>query len=496
LQPTFVIVGRPNVGKSTLFNRLTRTRDALVAELPGLTRDRHYGRGRFGERSFLVVDTGGLEPGKEEGILAAMAKQTQLAIAEADVILFLLDARDGLTTQDREIAARLRGARAPVVVVVNKAEGLDAAISSAEFHELGLGAPHAISSAHGQGVSALLQSLLAGFPLPGGEAHGRAEEEDKHPRIAIIGRPNVGKSTLFNRLLGEERSIVFDQPGTTRDAIEVTLERSAKTGSARPSPIDEPKTGSARPSPSDEPKTGSARPSPSDEPKTGAAHSSSTGEPRRYTFIDTAGVRRRGNIQETIEKFSVIKSMQSVERANVVLLVLDANEIAEQDARLAGFVLEEGRAVVLAVNKWDAVHASDRERVKSELARKMGFLSFSRTHFISARNGTGVDALLPSIDRAYAAATAKLSTPKLTRTLIAAVQKQQPPRRGAFRPKLRYAHQGGSNPPLVVIHGSALNEIPDSYRRYLEKTFRETFDLQGTPLRIQFRQGNNPYDRG
>ncbi len=470
MQPTFVIVGRPNVGKSTLFNRLTRTRDALVAELPGLTRDRHYGRGRFGERSFLVVDTGGLEPGKEEGILAAMAKQTQLAIAEADVILFLLDARDGLTTQDREIAARLRGARAPVVVVVNKAEGLDAAISSAEFHELGLGAPHAISSAHGQGVSALLQSLLAGFPLPDGEAHGRAEEEDKHPRIAIIGRPNVGKSTLFNRLLGEERSIVFDQPGTTRDAIEVTLERSAKTGSARPSPIDEPKTGSARPSPSD--------------------------EPRRYTFIDTAGVRRRGNIQETIEKFSVIKSMQSVERANVVLLVLDANEIAEQDARLAGFVLEEGRAVVLAVNKWDAVHASDRERVKSELARKMGFLSFSRTHFISARNGTGVDALLPSIDRAYAAATAKLSTPKLTRTLIAAVQKQQPPRRGAFRPKLRYAHQGGSNPPLVVIHGSALNEIPDSYRRYLEKTFRETFDLQGTPLRIQFRQGNNPYDRG
>jgi len=443
MQPTFVIVGRPNVGKSTLFNRLTRTRDALVAEVPGLTRDRHYGRGRLGERSFLVVDTGGLEPGKEEGILAEMAKQTQLAIAEADVILFLLDAREGLTAQDREIAQRLRAARAPVVVVVNKSEGLDSAISGAEFHELGLGMPQAISSAHGQGVGALLQSLLARFPLPE-RADGDVDDaEAKHPRIAIVGRPNVGKSTLFNRLLGEERSIVFDQPGTTRDSIEVTLQR---------------------------------------------------GE-RHYTFIDTAGVRRRGNIQETIEKFSVIKSMQSVERANVVLLVLDASEIAEQDARLAGFILEEGRAVVLAINKWDAVHTSDRDRAKSELSRKMGFLSFSRTHFISARNGVGVEALLPSIDGAYAAATAKLSTPKLTRTLIAAVEKQQPPRRGAFRPKLRYAHQGGSNPPLVIIHGTALNEIPDSYRRYLEKTFREAFDLHGTPLRIQFRQGANPYDR-
>jgi GTP-binding protein len=303
--------------------------------------------------------------------------------------------------------------------------------------------PHAISSAHGQGVGALLESLLARFPLS--EPHHDADDDQqKHPRIAIIGRPNVGKSTLFNRLLGEERSIVFDQPGTTRDSIEVTLQR---------------------------------------------------GE-RQYTFIDTAGVRRRGNIQETIEKFSVIKSMQAVERANVVLLVLDASEIAEQDARLAGFILEEGRAVVLAVNKWDAVHASDRERAKSELARKMGFLGFSRTHHISARNGMGVDALLPSLDRAYAAATAKLSTPKLTRTLLAAVEKQQPPRRGAFRPKLRYAHQGGSNPPLVIIHGTALNEIPESYRRYLEKTFRDTFDLQGTPLRVQFRQGANPYDRG
>ncbi len=444
MQPTFVIVGRPNVGKSTLFNRLTRTRDALVAEMPGLTRDRHYGRGRFGDRSFLVVDTGGLEPGKEEGILAEMARQTQLAITEADVILFLLDARQGLTAQDREIASRLRSARAPVVVVVNKSEGLDTAISAAEFHELGLGEPHPISSAHGQGVGALLQALLARFPLP--EARpgaGDEDGEDKHPRIAIIGRPNVGKSTLFNRLLGEERSIVFDQPGTTRDSIEVPLQR---------------------------------------------------GE-RRYTFIDTAGVRRRGNIQETVEKFSVIKSMQAVERANVVLLVLDANEIAEQDARLAGFVLEEGRAVVLAVNKWDAVHSTDRDRAKSELSRKMGFLGFSRTHFISARNGTGVEALLPSIDGAYAAATAKLSTPKLTRTLMAAVEKQQPPRRGAFRPKLRYAHQGGSNPPLVIIHGTALNEIPDSYRRYLEKTFREAFDLHGTPLRIQFKQGANPYAR-
>jgi GTPase len=325
MQPTFVIVGRPNVGKSTLFNRFTRTRDALVAEMPGLTRDRHYGRGRFGERSFLVVDTGGLEPGKEEGILAAMAKQTQLAIAEADVILFLLDAREGLTAQDREIATRLRGARAPVVVVVNKAEGLDAAISSAEFHELGLGAPHAISSAHGQGVGALLQDLLARFALPE-RHHDTGEDEEKHPRIAIIGRPNVGKSTLFNRLLGEERSIVFDQPGTTRDSIEVTLQR---------------------------------------------------GE-RRYTFIDTAGVRRRGNIQETIEKFSVIKSMQSIERANVVLLVLDAGEIAEQDARLAGFILEEGRAVVLAVNKWDAVPASERERAKSAFAAFRARITFPR----------------------------------------------------------------------------------------------------------------------
>jgi GTP-binding protein len=436
MKPTLVIVGRPNVGKSTLFNRLTRTRDALVADVPGLTRDRHYGAGRLGGRAYLVVDTGGLEP-EAQGVFVEMAKQARTAIAEADVVVLVTDAREGLTAQDRSIAEELRRSGRRVLVAVNKAEGMNLEMAEAEFHELGLGAPRAISAEHGEGVSDLVEAALAGFPA--GEERVQADDA---VRIAIVGRPNAGKSTLVNTLVGEERVVTFDQPGTTRDAIDVELVLKG----------------------------------------------------RRYVLVDTAGLRRRGRVFESVEKFSVVKTLQAIDSANVAVLVLDAqSEIADQDAHIAGFILESGRAVVVAVNKWDGLDAYARDMTKRAIARKLRFLSFAHFHYISAREGRGIARVLASVDAAYRAAMAKLPTPKLTRALIAAVEKQAPPRAGMSRPKLRYAHQGGSNPPIVVVHGTALSSVPDSYRRYLEADFRKVFRLEGTPLRVEFRTGRNPF---
>ncbi len=438
--PIVAIVGRPNVGKSTLFNRLTRSRDAIVADAPGLTRDRHYGRGRVGGKPYLAVDTGGFEPVAKEGILHQMARQTRQAVDEADAVLFVVDTRAGLVSQDRSIADELRRSGRPVFLVVNKAEGMTPAMAGVEFHALGLGDPLPISAEHGDSVSDLMDLVLADFP-------GAAEaerEEDRHPRIAIVGRPNVGKSTLVNALLGEERVVVFDQPGTTRDSIHIEFERQG----------------------------------------------------RRYTLIDTAGLRRRGRVAETQEKFSVMKTLQAIDDANVAVLVLDARQdISEQDAHVAGFILEAGRALVVAVNKWERLPQEERDLTKRALGRKLDFLGFARLHFISALTGHGLPALMKSVDEAYASAMARLPTPRLTRALEQAVMRQAPPRAGAGRPKLRYAHQGGVNPPRIVIHGAALDHVPDSYRRYLERFFRDAFKLQGTPLRVEFRSGFNPYAR-
>ncbi len=443
LLPVIAIVGRPNVGKSTLFNRLTRSRDALVADLPGLTRDRHYGTGRVGDRPFLVIDTGGFEPVAKEGIVHEMAKQTRQAIAEADALIFLVDGRQGMTGSDQSIADDLRRAGRPLMIAVNKAEGMRHGTVTAEFHELGMGEPVAISSAHGDGVRELVEALLERVAPVDDDAPEEAEDEGpRRVRIAIVGRPNVGKSTLVNTLLGEDRVIAFDQPGTTRDSIHIDFDRGG----------------------------------------------------RRYTLIDTAGLRKRGKVFEAIEKFSVVKTLQSIADANVVVLVLDARqEISDQDAHIAGFIVESGRAVVVAINKWDGLDDYSRERIKRDAGRKLQFLSFARSHHISALKGQGIAALMRSVDAAAVAAFVKLPTPKLTRALIAAVDKQTPPRRGVSRPKLRYAHQGGQNPPVIVIHGNGLDQVPETYRRYLESSFRETFSLEGTPLRVEFRSTRNPF---
>ena len=439
MKPVIALVGRPNVGKSTLFNRLTRRRDAIVVDVPGVTRDRHYGEGRLGGRAFLAIDTGGLDLDAKEGIFAEMARQAEQAMAEADAVIFLTDARSGLAAADLGIAERLRRLHTRIWIAANKSEGLAPESAAAEFHELGLGNPAAISAAHGSGVRELIEAVLAEFPE---EVSAAGEERDGHPRVAIVGRPNVGKSTLVNALVGEERVIVSDQPGTTRDAIEVAFERGG----------------------------------------------------RRYTLVDTAGLRKRGKSGAEVERFSIVKTLQAIEASNVEVLVLDAAEgISEQDAHVAGYILERGRAVVVAVNKWDVADAEARARIKSELRWKLGFLGFAETHFISARDGKGLGELMKSVDRAYAAAMAKHSTPRLTRTLIAAVARQAPPRRGYTRPRMRYAHQGGSNPPRIVIHGNALDQVPDAYRRYLEGVFRKTFGLAGTPLALEFRTGTNPY---
>jgi GTP-binding protein len=438
VKPTIVLVGRPNVGKSTLFNRLTRTRDALVADLPGLTRDRHYGQGRMGTKAFIAVDTGGFEPVATDGIMSEMARQAREAIAEADVILFIVDGRSGLTPQDKRIGQQLREAHAKVFLAVNKTEGMREEVVTAEFHELALGEPIAISAEHGEGVRQLIEDALAPFPEDEAE-----EEMPDHPKVAIVGRPNVGKSTLVNKLLGEERMIAFDQPGTTRDAIEVELELGGK----------------------------------------------------RYTLVDTAGIRRKGKVFEAVEKFSVIKTLQAIDRSNVVVLVVDATDnVTDQDAHIAGYILEAGRALVVALNKWDAIDTDKRKDVKSELDRKLQFLDFAEFHELSALNGSGIKPLLKSVDGAFAAAMAKLSTPKLTRALQAAIVQQQPPMNGRFRPKMRYAHQGGSNPPIVVIHGSGLADVKEPYKRYLAGSFRKAFKLKGTPLRIEFKAHANPFE--
>ncbi|HFC8535840.1 TPA: ribosome biogenesis GTPase Der [Neisseria bacilliformis] len=438
MKPTIALVGRPNVGKSTLFNRLTRSKDALVHDLPGLTRDRHYGHGRLGSKPYLVIDTGGFEPVVDSGILHEMAKQTLQAVDEADAVVFLVDARTGLTPQDKIIADRLRQSPRPVYLVVNKGEGGRHDVLAAEFYELALGEPRVISGAHGDGVYHLIEDILDSFP--------DAQEEtatEKHPVFAVIGRPNVGKSTLVNAILGEERVIAFDMAGTTRDSIHIDFEREGKP----------------------------------------------------FTIIDTAGVRRRGKVDEAVEKFSVIKAMQAVEASNVAVLVLDAQQdIADQDATIAGFALEAGRALVVAVNKWDGISEERRNDIKRDIARKLYFLDFAKFHFISALKEKGIDGLFDSIQEAYDAAMIKMPTPKITRVLQSAVERQQPPRAGLVRPKMRYAHQGGMNPPVIVIHGNALQHISESYTRYLTQTFRKAFHLQGTPLRIQYNIGENPYE--
>jgi GTP-binding protein len=444
VKPVVTLVGRPNVGKSTLFNRLTRSRSAIVADFPGLTRDRHYGEGRGGPRDYIVIDTGGFEPVNAEGIVREMAAQTEQAIAESDVIVFVLDARDGLTAQDRRIGERLRVTGRRLVLAVNKAEGMRSE-AVAEFHELGLGDPLMISASHGDGVRDLIEHALAPFMEEAGageEGDADASAPGKRVKVAVVGRPNVGKSTLINALLGEERLIAFDQPGTTRDSIEVEFDYQ--------------------------------------------------GQP--FTLIDTAGIRRKGKVFEAIEKFSVVKTLQSIADANVVVLLLDAaSEIADQDAHIAGFVLESGRALVVAVNKWDGLDDYQRDRIKREIDRKLHFLRWARVHHISALKKSGLGALMRSVVEAHKAAFAKLPTPKLTRALIAAVARQQPPRSGNTRPKLRYAHQGGQNPPVIVIHGNSLAHVSDGYRRYLESQFREQFELTGTPLRVEFRTSRNPY---
>ena len=443
MKPVIALIGRPNVGKSTLFNRLTRSRDALVADLPGLTRDRHYGEGRVGERPFLVIDTGGFEPVAKEGIVHEMAKQTRQAIVEADVVVFIVDGRQGLTPHDKTITDFLRKSGRQVMLVVNKSEGMKYTSVTADFYELGLGDPYVISAAHGDGVADLVDQALD-IAIDGKPQEENEEAPLKGIKIAIVGRPNVGKSTMVNTLLGEERVIAFDMPGTTRDSIEIPFERNGK----------------------------------------------------HYTLIDTAGIRRKGKVFEAIEKFSVVKTLQSISEANVVLLLLDAQQdISEQDAHIAGFILESGRALVVGINKWDGLTSDHRDHIKREIDRKLTFLTFAKFHYISALKSTGIMQMLKSIDSAYAAAMAKLPTPQLTRALQEALDHQQPRRKGSIRPKLRYAHQGGQNPPIIVIHGNALESIESSYKRYLEKHFRDSFSLTGTPLRIEFRSGKNPFSR-
>ena len=436
--PVIALVGRPNVGKSTLFNRLTRSRDALVADQPGLTRDRQYGVGRLGPAPYVVVDTGGLS-GEQAGVDVRMAQQVLRAIGEADRLLFLVDGRAPLSAADQAIAEQLRRTGKPVTLVVNKTDGIDFDSVSGEFHALGLGGPVPIAASHGRGVQSLMNLVLADL------AEAEPEEESaREPgvQIAVVGRPNVGKSTLVNRLLGEERVIAFDQPGTTRDSIFIPF---AYRG-------------------------------------------------RPYTLIDTAGVRRRARISEAVEKFSVIKTLQAIEQANVVLLVLDAQQgISDQDASLAGHVVESGRALVVVINKWDGLTPDQRDRVKAEMMRRLPFLDFADWRFVSALHGSGVGLLMGAVDRAYAAAMSDLKTPELTRILELAVAEHQPPLVNGRRIKLRYAHQGGRNPPIVVIHGNQTADVPPAYQRYLLNRFRQVLGLRGTPLRIEFKTGENPF---
>jgi GTP-binding protein len=441
MKPVMALVGRPNVGKSTLFNRLTRSRDAIVADFAGLTRDRHYGNARHGRQEFIVIDTGGFEPAADSGIYMEMAKQTRQAVAEADVVVFVVDARGGLSAQDHDIANYLRKLGKPTVLAANKAEGMTSGVQLGEFYELGLGEVLAVSAAHGQGMGDLVEQALAPLNLADPDEEG--EEQDSGViKLAVAGRPNVGKSTLINTWLGEERLVAFDLPGTTRDAISVPFERGGQ----------------------------------------------------KFELIDTAGLRRKGKVFEAIEKFSVVKTLQAIESANVVLLLLDATQgVTDQDAHIAGYILESGRAVVLAVNKWDAVDSYQREQLQRQIETRLPFLKFAQLMFISAIKRQGLGPVWTAIAKAHKSATVKMSTPVLTRLLLEAVQFQAPQRAGMFRPKLRYAHQGGMNPPVIVVHGNSLEHVTEAYKRFLEGRFRKEFDLVGTPLRIEMKTSHNPY---
>ncbi|MFM7847501.1 MAG: ribosome biogenesis GTPase Der [Rubrivivax sp.] len=446
MKPVIALVGRPNVGKSTLFNRLTKSRDAIVADYSGLTRDRHYADARLGQREFIVIDTGGFEPDSASGIVREMARQTRQAVAEADVVIFVVDLRAGLSAQDHDIAGYLRAERKKVLLAANKAEGMRDSPLLAEFFELGIGEPLPISSAHGQGIRSLVEAALEDVGLEEAEQAcvEPAASEDRPIRLAVAGRPNVGKSTLINTWLGEERLIAFDLPGTTRDAISVPFERDGQ----------------------------------------------------RFELIDTAGLRRKGKVFEAVEKFSVVKTLQAIADANVVLLLLDATQgVSEQDSHIAGYILESGRAVVIAVNKWDAIDSYQREMLQRSIEQRLAFLRFAPVLQISALKRQGLGPVWKAIVQAHASATCKMSTPTLNRVLQEAVAHQQPPRAGRFRPKLRYAHQGGMNPPVVVVHGNSLDHVPQAYTRYLEGRFRDHFKLVGTPLRIQMRSAENPFDK-
>ena len=440
MKPVLAIVGRPNVGKSTLFNRITKSRDAIVADYAGLTRDRHYGNAKLGSREFIVIDTGGFEPTAIDGIYKEMAKQTRQAVAEADAVIFVVDARAGISAQDYDIAKYLRRLGKHTVLTANKAEGMQEGVQLAEFFELGLGEVLPVSAAHGQGIRSLIEQALEPFPEP------EDDEDDAQDfsviKLAVAGRPNVGKSTLINTWLGEERLVAFDQPGTTRDAITVPFERNGQ----------------------------------------------------KFELIDTAGLRRKGKVFEAIEKFSVVKTLQAIESANVVLLLIDATQgVTDQDAHIAGFILESGRAVVLAINKFDAIDDYQRQLLERSIETRLAFLKFASFHNISAIKRQGLAPVWKSIATAHAAATRKMSTPMLTRLLLEAVEFQQPKRSGMFRPKMRYAHQGGMNPPVIIVHGNSLEGVTDSYKRYLEGRFRKAFDLVGTPLRVQMKTSTNPY---
>lgn len=444
MKPVIALVGRPNVGKSTLFNRITKTRDAIVADFPGLTRDRHYGYVKYAGHELIIIDTGGFEPDVTAGIVKEMAKQTQQAVAEADIVVFVTDAREGISTQDYEIAKYLRILNKKLILAANKSEGMNQGLQTAEFYELGIGDPVPISAAHGQGIRYLMDQIVETLDLSKNESDADKPSTDETViRLAVVGKPNVGKSTLINTWLGEERLVAFDDMGgTTRDAISVSFERHGQT----------------------------------------------------YELIDTAGLRRKGKVFQAIEKFSVVKTLQAIDNANVVLLLIDATQgVTDQDAHIAGYILESGRAVVIAINKWDAVDSYQRETVMRMLDQRLGFFKFATIHRISALKRQGLNPVWESINAAYSSAFRKLSTPKLTRTLRAAVEFQQPKRNSFSRPKLRYAHQGGVNPPIVIIHGTALDHVGDTYKRYLEGRFRVVFDLSGTPLRIEFRSANNPY---
>lgn len=456
--PVIALVGRPNVGKSTLFNRLTRTRDALVADFPGLTRDRKYGQAEYGDYQFILVDTGGIT-GDEEGIDALMAEQSLQAIEEADVILFLVDAREGVTVGDESIAQHIRTKEKPTYIVANKVDGIDGDSAAADFYSLGLGDITQVAAAHGRGVNGLLDNVLGPlkdqFPsmIVEEQETGLSEEEEAQAqyerlqnqpiKLAIVGKPNVGKSTLTNRILGEERVVVYDMPGTTRDSIFIPMQR----------------------------------------------------DDRDYVIIDTAGVRRRKRVNETVEKFSVIKTLKAIEEANVVLLVIDAHEgLSDQDLSLLGFILNAGRSLVLAVNKWDGLDKSVKDEIKSELDRRLGFIDFARVHFISALHGTGVGHLFESVQEAYESATKRIGTSLLTRIMESAQDEHQPPLVGGRRVKMKYAHAGGYNPPVVVIHGNQVDALPESYKRYMTNYYRRSLEIMGTPIKVEFREGSNPFE--